>query len=293
MERYGLAAAALVSSTQPFACNTTNTGKWWIDSASATHAYKICDGPSNAWLAAFSVDTVNNIILPPAALASATQPFACNTANVGKWWVDTTTTTYVYKTCDGPGNTWLAEFSVDTVNNIVLPLFAPVRTTQPYACDTAHAGQWWIDNTSSVYAYKTCDGPGNTWVTAFSIDPVANIVSPGGRIPLTADTTFYVSTTGTNGGSNQCTLMSNPCADAQYVLNLLRDSYDLRGFRATIQMAPGTYTAAIHLGTKLVGQTFADLVRIQGDTSNQNNVIIQANFLALPSAHGAAIFAAF
>src|SRR6266404_1938629 len=42
---------------------------------------------------------------PPITISTGpTQPFACVTAKLGQWWIDTTTSTYLYKNCDG--NAW-------------------------------------------------------------------------------------------------------------------------------------------------------------------------------------------
>jgi hypothetical protein len=72
-----------------------------------------------------------------------------------------------------------------------------------------------------------------------------------GRIRLTANTTFYVSTTGndtTGDGS-----VANPFRTAQKASDLLQQKYDLAGFVATIARAGGTYTDGVVVKGRYLG----------------------------------------
>lgn len=64
--------------------------------------------------------------------------------------------------------------------------------------------------------------------------------SSGGRIVLTANTDFYISTTGSN--SNDGLTSGTPWLTFGHAWNVLTQNYDLAGFTATVHVADGTYT---------------------------------------------------
>lgn len=95
------------------------------------------------------------------------------------------------------------------------------------------------------------------------------------RRRLSAPTTFYVSTTGSdaNDGLTQATAFASP----QHAYEFIRDHIDTNGFQTTIQMADGTYSA-MALNFPVVGP--APIVR--GNVSDPSKVIIN-------NANGAAV----
>lgn len=71
------------------------------------------------------------------------------------------------------------------------------------------------------------------------------------RIRLTADSTFYVATTGSDTTGDGTSV--NPWATIQKAVNTITDKYDLAGFNAIISVANGTYTQGVSLRQPLVG----------------------------------------
>ncbi len=73
------------------------------------------------------------------------------------------------------------------VNDINALQSLNIGTTQPFVCNLASAGAWWLNNTTTTYVYNQCDGRGATWFPVFNIDTVNNILiaGVGGGIPLT------------------------------------------------------------------------------------------------------------
>ena len=115
-------------------------------------------------------------------------------------------------------------------------------------------GNFWIstvdDNTSNP------DSGGANW----------NLINP--RIQLSANTTFYVATTGSDSTGNGTS--GNPWLTIQKALNVLASSYDLQGFTAIIQLADGTYTGA----NTQVGGFLNGTVTIQGNIATPANTVV-------------------
>lgn len=89
------------------------------------------------------------------------------------------------------------------------------------------------------------------------------------RTALTADTSFMVSSTGSN--SNDC--LTSPCLTIQHVLDMLTAEYDLAGHVATISVGPGSFAGAT-LSGKMVGQKSHDSLLLVGDNGTPANVVI-------------------
>lgn len=88
------------------------------------------------------------------------------------------------------------------------------------------------------------------------------------RFALSANTTFFVATTGND--SNPGTVGS-PWLTIQHAINFLQSSVDLNGFNVTISVGTGTYTGAIAVTGPFFG---GSQVTLQGDTTTPSNVII-------------------
>lgn len=88
------------------------------------------------------------------------------------------------------------------------------------------------------------------------------------RQALTADTTFYVSTQGSD--SNYCSTgdSSHACLTIPHAVAVAQ-TFDLGTFNVTIQVADGTYTSPVVLGLFLGGN-----VILQGNLSNPENCVI-------------------
>ena len=103
------------------------------------------------------------------------------------------------------------------------------------------------------------------------------------RITLTADTTFYVATTGNDGTGDGS--VGNPWLTVTYAWNTIRDLYDCMGFIPTIQMAAGTYTENIDIFYPLVGAPYGQIVGTIGTPtdvhSNASSYGLNARFKAI------------
>lgn len=74
-----------------------------------------------------------------------------------------------------------------------------------------------------------------------SLDPLYVSQSAGARTRLTADTDFYVATTGNDTTGTGLTVGS-PWATPQKAIDTIAQNYDLNGFRAIVNVADGTYS---------------------------------------------------
>jgi hypothetical protein len=90
-----------------------------------------------------------------------------------------------------------------------------------------------------------------------------------GREVLTANRTYYASTTGST--SNDGLTVGNPTTLA-YAISTILPRLDCNGFIPTLQLADGTYSLGA-TGLTLKG-VFGDRVIIQGNTSNSSAVVI-------------------
>lgn len=115
-------------------------------------------------------------------------------------------------------------------------------------------------------------GPGQT--AGFQSDGTnyRTIAEPT-RARLAANTTFYVSTSGSDTTGNGLAVGS-PWATRQNAWNTLQKLFDLNGFTATIQLADGTYTAGLNAIGPMVGQTDYTQVLFQGNTGTMANCVI-------------------
>lgn len=112
------------------------------------------------------------------------------------------------------------------------------------------------------------------------------------RACLSADTTFYVSTTGSDITGLGTSIA--PWQTLQHAAQMLETSYDLNGFIVTVQLADGTYAQANFSGplAGAVGNTGALI--INGNSGTPSNVVINNgggtfSGAAILSSNGAAI----
>ncbi len=94
-----------------------------------------------------------------------------------------------------------------------------------------------------------------------------------GRIRLTANTTFYVSTTGND--SNSGLAVGTPWLTIQKAFDTLLNNYDFAGFTAKIKLANGTYGAgAVARGLFVGAFNGVNGLVIEGDTATPSNVVV-------------------
>ena len=96
---------------------------------------------------------------------------------------------------------------------------------------------------------------------------------PSVRTALTGNLNMYINPAIGND-TNTCILPGAPCQTIQQAINTLQSNYDLRGFTATINLAPGTYTAGALVAGLLTGQQSASSFIILGNPSNPDSVVI-------------------
>lgn len=82
-----------------------------------------------------------------------------------------------------------------------------------------------------------------------------------GRIKLTANTTFYVATTGNDTTGNGTA--GTPWATIQHAVNTVMTGYDLGGYVVTFACT-GNFTAGCNVGAAMVGQTGPEQIIFDG-----------------------------
>lgn len=124
----------------------------------------------------------------------------------------------------------------------------------------------------------------------------ANIISDGtnywiaakpDRVVLGANTTFYVSTTGSDTANSGLT-SGSPFASVQMAWNVLQAHVDLSGYIVTIQLANGTYTAGLNAQTALLGSRGPSSVIFQGAATASNVTFAMVSAAAFFAYNGAA-----
>lgn len=93
----------------------------------------------------------------------------------------------------------------------------------------------------------------------------------GGRLRLTANTTFFVRPDGNDANSGLTNDAAGAFLTLQGVFNYLRSRVDCNGYAVTIQMAAGTYASAV-----LEDISSAREILLIGDTANPSSVVVQA-----------------
>jgi hypothetical protein len=100
-----------------------------------------------------------------------------------------------------------------------------------------------------------------------------------GRIRMAANTSFFVSTTGSDSANTGLTAAS-PFATIQHALNYIANNVDLAGLIATIQLADGTYSAGVLMTQPFVGGGPANVV-INGNSVTPTNVVLSTSGVCL------------
>jgi hypothetical protein len=91
------------------------------------------------------------------------------------------------------------------------------------------------------------------------------------RTRLTANTTFYVSTAGSD--SNNGLSSTSPWLTLQHAANVIQSTYDLSGFIATISLSAGTYTGNVIVNGPFVGALGPQSVVFLGNTGSPASYI--------------------
>jgi hypothetical protein len=108
----------------------------------------------------------------------------------------------------------------------------------------------------------------------------------GQRTRLTANTTFYVATTGSD--ANNGLSAATPWLTLQHAYNAIQASYDCNGFAPTISVANGTYTAGLAALGPIVGYPF---VQVTGNVGTPASCFVNVtNGNCFSAAYGAVLF---
>jgi len=98
------------------------------------------------------------------------------------------------------------------------------------------------------------------------------LIDTGFTPKLSADTTFYVATTGSDvTGTGE---VGTPWQTIQHAFDYILENIDLNGYTATVKLANGTYTAGVTVDGLYKGQGF---VKLEGDTTTPSNVVISTS----------------
>jgi hypothetical protein len=114
----------------------------------------------------------------------------------------------------------------------------------------------------------------NTWNQVLTALEQLFVPAGSSRIKLTANTTFYVATTGndtTGNGSN-----SAPWFSIQKAINYVENNIDLAGYSVTISVANGTYASFVASGPLVGAATNSSVTAlvIQGNTASPTSCVI-------------------
>jgi hypothetical protein len=108
--------------------------------------------------------------------------------------------------------------------------------------------------------------------TNFELNSTSGIAAGPTRTLLTANTTFYVSTSGSD--SNNGLTSGTPWQTIQHAWTTIQKTYDLDGYTVTIQLEDGTYATSNTLSGWMVGQFSPSQIVINGDSVTPSNVLI-------------------
>lgn len=118
---------------------------------------------------------------------------------------------------------------------------------------------------------------------ATHVDSGGNVINI--RQVLTADTTYNVSTTGSDAGDGSA---GNPWLTIQHAVGVISSTVDLNGFNVTIQLADGTYDGAtlsdfynyVPNPTNAINFLPVPILKIQGNASDHTKTIVRHSLSA-------------
>ena len=148
--------------------------------------------------------------------------------------------------------------ALDTLNTLASGAGAP---------SSPEAGQLWHDITTNTL--KIRDQANANWVVIGTVDETNKLFYAAQRRQiLTANTTYYVSPTGSD--SNNGLSSGSPFLTIQKAITVVQ-ALDLNGYTVTIQLADGTYTAGATIAGNFTG---GGAVVINGNSTTPSNVVI-------------------
>jgi len=189
--------------------------------------------------------------------------------------------------------------NLDMNSNRILNLAAPVSSDEPARlqdlADLAAGHSVTLSNlptggtTGQVLTKNSSSNYDASWATPSGGGGGGG--GSGSRILLTGNTTFYVSTTGSDTVGDGSA--GNPWRTRGKFYSTLSNFYDLGGYTVTCQLADGVYTDSLQAyGNQIVGQNGAGGIIFNGNSSNPANVVIRPA-LNVGYAYGCAFGASF
>jgi hypothetical protein len=172
----------------------------------------------------------------------------------------------------GPGNSGAANYTVRKGTISINAKAGAAATTGTQTTPSPDPGY------TGLYVVTVANGA--TTIGSGNISFALNAPFIGVKLPLiptlirtrlTANTSYYVSTSGSDSTGNGSSGL--PWATIQNAVNYVQDNIDLNGFTATINVADGTYSP-FSVSEPLVGP---GLLQVTGDIANPDNCIISAS----------------
>lgn len=138
---------------------------------------------------------------------------------------------------------------------LVIALFGIVVACVAYAQFTPAPPDIHINGHTYTAAQWQANPLGTLAAIANDVNAITQLYPTGRfspRVILLADLAMYVDPNGSD--SNNC-LVGNPCQTPQHAYNILRDKYDLAGYKVTVNFACGNYAGGLYDTFQLLGQT--------------------------------------
>lgn len=171
---------------------------------------------------------------------------------------------------NGPANSGVSQNTIRQGQCIVSAKAGVAATTGSQttpAPDAGYVGLWVV---TVANGQTTITSPNIVVASGAPFIPF-NLPNIPLRTRLTANTNFYVSTTGND--SNNGLSSTTAWLTGQRAANVLQNSYDLNGYIATVNLATGTYTGGVTVNGPFTGATGPGSVVFLGNTGSPSSYI--------------------
>ena len=171
---------------------------------------------------------------------------------------------------NGPANSGTSQYTIRQGKCILTVKAGVAATTGTQVTPTPDSGY------VGLWVVTVANGQTTITSTNISVYPGApfipnNLPTIPLRTRLTANTNFYVSTTGSD--ANNGLTAATPWLTLQNAANIIQKNYDLNGFVATINLTAGTYTAGVAVNGPFTGATGPSSVVFLGNTGSPSSYI--------------------
>jgi hypothetical protein len=189
---------------------------------------------------------------------------------------------------NGPNNTGTSQNTMRQgkfIINVKAGTAATTGTQVTPTPDAGYTGLWVVtiaNGTTAITSGMIALYPGAPFIN-YKLPQLSP--SGAGRTALSGNTTYYVSTTGSDSAAGTS---GAPWATRQHAVNYLQANVDLAGYAVTIQTVDGSYTDSVIVNGPLTGQTGAASLIFNGDSGTPANVSISTTSHCFYAADGAA-----